>query len=121
MVLCTLLLALKPPHVALQPRVVALLGPPPGQGSLSLGSLLLVVWALGQLFKLPCCLGTRGGRHRPIEGLAGFVSQALGLELEDCVATRSRGSRCGRSSSLRRSRMALLILSQPPSMRQVLT
>ena len=37
MVLCTLLLALEPLHVALQPHVVALLRPPPGQGGLPLG------------------------------------------------------------------------------------
>src|SRR5215217_4389776 len=85
MVLCTLLLTLKPLHVALQPHVVALLCTPPGQGSLPLGSLLLVVWAIGQLFKLPRCLGLQGGRHRPLQGLAGVVSQALGLALEDFV------------------------------------
>src|SRR5215211_2673332 len=85
MVLCPLLLALKPLHVALQPHVVALLCTPPGQGSLPLGSLLLFVWALSQLFKLPCCLSIEGGRHRPLEGLAGFIGQALGLALEHFV------------------------------------
>src|SRR5215204_2061561 len=86
MVLRSLLLALKPLHVALQPHVVALLCTPPGQGSLPLGSLLLAVWALSQLFKLPCCFGTEGGRHRPLEGLTGAaVGRALGLALEDFV------------------------------------
>src|SRR4051812_48020688 len=83
--LCPLLLAFKPLHLALQPHVAALLYTPPGQGGLALGSLLLAVWALGQLLKLPCCIGLQGGRHRPLGGLAGFGGQALGLALEDFV------------------------------------
>src|SRR5215212_5779922 len=92
MVLCTLLLTLEPLHVALQPHVVALLCTPPGQHGLPLGSLLLFVWALSQLFKLPCCLGIRGGRHRSLRGLAGFIGQALGLALEHVVDHLRDGS-----------------------------
>jgi hypothetical protein len=84
-VLSTRLLASQPLHVALEPRVVVLLDTPPQEAHLPLLSLLVAVWPIPQLPKLPASLSVGYGLHGGGEGLPRLKGHRPRLVFQDLL------------------------------------